>query len=433
MGSKSKIDEQDIREWLNTRLLVVDEISFAGYNSFLMSLSKNLQSLTESNDHLYGRVAIVFIGDFLQLEPVASKDCIYKVEDSYYWELHLNIMIELQGKWRFKDCQHLQDAFDTMRQEGMTPELKKLFDTRVISDELKIPENKNIKIATWTNRKKEDFNNAMFMNHLKMFHSQNEEDPTPQCTVIVHSQIAWKHNNRILTQNERNRFFDKACETDTRELHDKSKRVDPMLKLFFGCNVMVTQNEDVANGIANGTTAVFERLVLKPLKLATKIRYNGYWVLAVDAQDVDYVELSWSHDSTFKGKFSVKAKSFVCSSTIQIPTESTRSKRVEVQINLSQFPLSINNTTTGHKLQGKTVDYLFLGEYAKSVKNWLYVVLSRVRKLENLYLLEPIPVEENSAPDPRMTSMIQRLRSSIMIDQDSDIIKELRQKILDDL
>lgn len=425
LSSKSKINEQDIREWLNTRLIVVDEISFGGYTNFLLPLSKNLQILTECHEFLYGRTAIVFIGDFLQLEPVNSGDCIYKVEDSYYWEMSLNLLIELEGKWRFKDCNKLQYAFDIVRDHGFTQEVRDLFNQRVLSEDLVLPDVTNMKIATFTNEKRENFNNTLFMSHLQHFHSVDESKPIPLCTVIIKGFLKWKHNDRAFTFGERAQFFNSATESNTRQQRDKSKRIDPFLKLYDKCEVMVTRNEDVENGIANGTTAKFRKVVLKQNRNPHKIRYNGYWVYAVNAEDVDRIELTWSEGSLFKGTFSISPNTTNCISTIRIPTENGGHKNVEVLVKITQFAITVNAATTGHKLQGKSVDYLFVGEYAKSLRNWLYVVLSRVRSIQNLYLIDSIPTQD-SEPDPRMMAMMKKLRETISITDDSSLIKQIR-------
>jgi hypothetical protein len=55
---------------------------------------------------------------------------------------------------------------------------------------------------------------------------------------------------------------------------------------------------------------------------------------------------------------------------------------------------------TGHKLQGMTVDILILSEIHLT-QNWLYVLLSRVTSLNDLYLMKPLkcnmfkPISQN--------------------------------------
>jgi hypothetical protein len=54
-----------------------------------------------------------------------------------------------------------------------------------------------------------------------------------------------------------------------------------------------------------------------------------------------------------------------------------------------QIPILVNNATTGHKLQGSGVDALFVHSWSY-VANWVYVMLSRVKTLQGLYLRQPL-------------------------------------------
>ena len=63
----------------------------------------------------------------------------------------------------------------------------------------------------------------------------------------------------------------------------------------------------------------------------------------------------------------------------------TSSKRAEIIIRTTQIPLISNNATTGHKLQGASVDMLYVPSWSYTL-NWPYVVLSRVWTLEGLFI-----------------------------------------------
>ena len=52
---------------------------------------------------------------------------------------------------------------------------------------------------------------------------------------------------------------------------------------------------------------------------------------------------------------------------------------------MTQFSMNINHATTGHKLQGKSLDELFVSSWTYT-RNWPYVLLSRVRFLKGLFL-----------------------------------------------
>jgi hypothetical protein len=55
----------------------------------------------------------------------------------------------------------------------------------------------------------------------------------------------------------------------------------------------------------------------------------------------------------------------------------------------TQLPIICNNATTGHKLQGTSIESLFV-HASTTVRNWMYVVLSRVKTLKGLYLRRPL-------------------------------------------
>jgi hypothetical protein len=63
-----------------------------------------------------------------------------------------------------------------------------------------------------------------------------------------------------------------------------------------------------------------------------------------------------------------------------------------VEMKARQLPVVINNATTGHKLQGSSVDSLFVHSWSY-VTNWVYVILSRVRTLNGLYCRKPLSTD----------------------------------------
>ena len=77
------------------------------------------------------------------------------------------------------------------------------------------------------------------------------------------------------------------------------------------------------------------------------------------------------------------------------------------------MPIVFNNATTGHKLQGSSVDQLFIHEWKYGCRNWVYVVLSRVRTRNGLFIRKPIKISEiknfNTVPDA-LTKMLDKFR-----------------------
>ena len=80
---------------------------------------------------------------------------------------------------------------------------------------------------------------------------------------------------------------------------------------------------------------------------------------------------------------------------------------------MHQIPANSNDATTGHKLQGMSKDVIIVsswptGGLSLMFKNWEYVVLSRVRTLSGLYLIEPIDMEKSFNPSPELRSYMER-------------------------
>jgi hypothetical protein len=65
----------------------------------------------------------------------------------------------------------------------------------------------------------------------------------------------------------------------------------PLLCLFFGCDLMVTENENILQGIAEGTICKFRILVLKQDAELEKIKMYDYWVHAVGTENIEYIEV----------------------------------------------------------------------------------------------------------------------------------------------
>jgi hypothetical protein len=171
---------------------------------------------------------------------------------------------------------------------------------------------------------------------------------------------------------------------------------------------MVNDNADVHSGIANGTTTEFVKAILKRGAKLQPMKIFGYWVNSVTVDEVDQLELRWQDYDRFQGKFRVNAVQGVYK--VKFPVvEMGREMRVATTIELTQFPVVCNYATTGHKLQGKSLDALLIAEWSRA-KNWAYVVLSRVRTLAGLFLDKPIPDDIDFRPHPDYLDMMARLR-----------------------
>ena len=82
---------------------------------------------------------------------------------------------------------------------------------------------------------------------------------------------------------------------------------------------------------------------------------------------------------------------------------------------MNQIPANSNYGTTGHKLQGISKKVIIVlswptGGLSKIFKNREYVVLSRVRTLSGLYLVDPIDIEKSFNPSSQLRSYIDKIK-----------------------
>ncbi len=126
-------------------------------------------------------------------------------------------------------------------------------------------------------------------------------------------------------------------------------------------------------------------------------------------------------------KFNLEPEQY--SPKISIKRYNTSSKKVEFLCKMIQIPANINDATTGHKLQGMSKDVIVVsswltGGLATMFKNWEYVVLSRVRKLSGLYLVEPIDMNKSFKPSSELKKYIEYSRR-----KETDILEKRKRAI----
>ena len=409
MKKGSYASAKDIRFFEDTRLNIIDEISFASYHSTLGRISQNLQSYTQEPNYRFGSIDICFLGDFCQLEPI-GKDPLYKYRYGYYFEQALNCMVELKGTHRFNNCKEMSRIMPNMRDGKLSANDRRILNSRVINGvQVKKPNPLETKYATFFNIKRAELNASVFRNYLMTFHKGKSDSEIPMTAITIKAETRWNKSKIPLTYDQRKILFEQCSEADCRQ--DK-KMGSPLLCLFTGCNLMVTINEDVVHGIANGTTCIFRKVVLKPESELEKIKMYGVWVYTISITFVEYIEVEWQDCDKFIGRFRLTPEVGVFRVKFPI-TQFGLNTRIQASIQFRYFTVVVNHATTGHKLQGKTVKSLVIAEWSR-VKNWAYVVISRVKTLDGLFLLKPIPDDIDFSPAEDYLGMMENLRKTIL-------------------
>ena len=76
---------------------------------------------------------------------------------------------------------------------------------------------------------------------------------------------------------------------------------------------------------------------------------------------------------------------------------------------ITQILVISSDAITGHKLQGLTKDNLIVYSWNK-ITEWIYVVLSRVKTLEGLFLVRPLKLTDIKPPSKEYLSFLQRMK-----------------------
>jgi len=185
-------------------------------------------------------------------------------------------------------------------------------------------------------------------------------------------------------------ILNSCCDADVKSHGGSTKGhfVDPLLKLCVGCPLMLTSNDDVSNGLANGTLCILKGVFLKKgiEEKDTQVGcMDGHWVRMVDASQVDYLLCQHDCGDSFCRTFKVEPRRELCAVRLNTDFLDGIKQKTTVKMHMDQLQLLVNNATTGHKLQGRSVDTIFISNQSKCV-NWPCVVLSRVKTLEGLFL-----------------------------------------------
>ena len=306
----------------------------------------------------------------------------------------------MRGLYRFQNdtefgklCLHFHDGCPTLADF-------KAINDRVVSEHNPLP--KDARVACQRNDEREAINVGTWLQHLKKYGAD-------QGLIILADNIHVLGEGQIPKKlNDLSTFYTQVGEDDC-STHMEG-RFAPMLRCYPQCPLMMTKNMDVPNNLANGTQGLCLGVTLKQNKVCHVRTIQGMPVQCAYASEVE--SLTWKvgkkiHFIQPKTYKSVQAD-------FPLPPEHqaySSDKKVTVHLQATQIPLISNNATTGHKLQGATIDFLYVPSWNYNL-NWCYVVLSRVRSLKGLYLGKPLDPTKNYAVPKSLNIMLQMLRTS---------------------
>ena len=156
------------------------------------------------------------------------------------------------------------------------------------------------------------------------------------------------------------------------------------LKLKIGCKVMLVSNLDVCDGLVNGSLGTVVAFVYNK----KKIKY--IMVKFDDVEDGKNRRKNFSFEEKYPGATPIEEMEV----TFSLSKDKGGASSCGTAVN---FPLRLCFITTAHKLQGGTVkkpNCLVLDLDCRLQRAMVYVMLSRIQSIEQLYILEKLPVDQ---------------------------------------
>ena len=245
-----------------------------------------------------------------------------------------------------------------------------------------------------------------------------------------------------------------------------TKHIDPALCIYQGAHLICIDNKHLNSKIPRGNGTLCRVLGVKLKKKSTTYKWKNYYgkkVWTIDAKDVEYIKcehvnktgyilqleaqiqelekIQDKHQNNDKldelkeklakikdsQKFNLEPEKF--SPEVNLKLFWTSLKKQAMRCKMTRIPANLNDRTTGHKLQGMSKDVIIVtswptGGLSKIFKNWEYVVLSRVRTLSGLYLVDPIDMDKSFLPSYQLRSYIDKIKQ-----KEKDILDK-RQKTM---
>ena len=410
------------KQWKQAKMVIIDEISFASERDF-QKIYNNLQILMGQHFKPFGGINIVFAGDFSQLEP-PGRHPVYKTGHIAEFHGSLTTFIELHGHHHFKDDPDWGQRLFRFRCGKPTSEdIAFINSCCTISDD-HFPE-KPVPVACYRNVERDAVNSAVFEEYCSE-HGSDANTIFNGAIMVFMDDLQMMDTKSVhvpVTSNAVKQYFWSSCGEDSIIYNDSNRqRVDPTVKLYPGCPMMLTKNEDVPNGQANGSRVYVRKVHVHygehPMILHMTC---GTLIRAYRSTQIRSIIVEHEDPTILPRTFEVEKETFTFKCNMVLDDE-----KIIAGIKGTQFPIISNTATTGHKLQGYTATALLVNTWHYQ-SNWAYVVLSRVRTMAKLYLLEELTDDLRKYEMPKeMIEMLTGFRDTLSLDDlDDDVIQAM--------
>ncbi|XP_071581581.1 uncharacterized protein [Temnothorax nylanderi] len=379
-----------IRENLfGLKLLIIDEISMVGSTMF-SRIDTRLRQIM-GRDRSFGGVSVLMVGDLYQLPPVMDtsiylppKSCMLSVfsENVLWSEFEL---FELTEIMRQKEDKNFIEALNNLARGTMSENNIDLIRSRETTED---------DIPIDAVRLYADNRSVDIYNKLKIDLKDGIAYEFKAIDSIL-GKVNSKTRNKLLTSLKNKK-------------RTECSGLDFKITLKIGINYMITNNVDVADGLVNGACGILKYITFKP----GTVEPVKIWL---DFQN-DKVGVEQRRPY-------VKYMSENCMEMCLVPLSRISvilnvNDRMGYQIIREQFPITPAEALTIHKSQGQTYEKVCidLRNNYRMTRSMLYVALSRVTKISNLYILGRFIPPKKPFPENSLELEIKRLKQEKILE-----------------
>ena len=347
-------------KYRHLKIIIIDEISMVG-NMTLSFIDTRLQQLMGTRE-VFGGLSVIAVGDLYQLKPVGDylisldlKKGASSLGRNLWKELFT--MYELVDIMRQKDDLAFAQLLNRLRLNEMTEEDKQKLQTRVVD------------------RETGDYpKDALHLFAQNCFVDQHNDTILSQ---LPGEKIVIPCHDSVVSANIPASMHQSLIDKLPKE-YGQTGQLKKSLTVVVGMIVVHTANVDVEDGLTNGATGVVKHIDFRWMEGTN--RPSIIWVLFDDPR---------------VGRATrEKNKKFYNSSIHSDWTPVFETQRTFIvnykTFQRSQFPVTPASGKTVWKAEGATVDKVVVDlsqQPVRKIPHVHYVAFSRVKKLEDLYIL----------------------------------------------
>jgi hypothetical protein len=366
------------KQYENLRLIIVDEISMVGAK-LLFRVEERLRYIFDSQEP-FANIPVIFFGDFNQLPPLMDQYAFQiDITNAYHrlQALDTNILwnkfriFELKEIMRQRDDLAFAEALTRLGNYGklgLTEQDIKILDSRIV---------------------------------------QKEHIPKDSIYLFTINALVQKHNDYQLLHLPGNLYINKATNKVTKNKADGDKYVKYIksidkskfnnvadeIMLKRGAKYMIINNINIRDGLANGTSGIL-RFILRPIDIASKPEIKIIGGFEAQIIYADSLWFDFQDDDVGREARQEHAKKYLKKypETKDLTPLFPKDVKYKIQgkastVTRTQFQVVESEALTVHKSQGQTYHRVAFDLSQTNIKrSSLYVALSRVTKLQDLYL-----------------------------------------------